>query len=626
MLWRPDDYLENDYVVIDFETDTSHGDWGHPVHPDNGLLLACWKRGDRDEIHAHWGSEFDQRSLLNAIRDSRFIVAHNAKYEAGWLRRCGIDLSRLFLFDTKIAEYILANSLGRDTSLDATCRRRGLPPKDPVVDALITAGVNPIRIPRTWLEQRCRLDVQTTELIFRQQREELRSSNRLHIQFTRCGLTPVLADIEAAGLRLDASRVGEVYGAHVEKRTALAHEFDVLSGGINPGSRKQLAEYVYGALGFAEERDRHGNPKRTPGGAPKTDAKTLSRLRPTTDAQRQFLKIQKELAKVEAALSKSLEFYKGVCDNAGGVFYGQINQTRTRTGRLSSTGIPTEWGSVQFQNQDRSFKRLFRARTDGWLVGEADGAQLEFRVAADLGRDRQAIADIEDPNFDAHIVSAAAMANRDYAGMLAEYRQGSERIKHLRQLAKPDTFKPLYGGQKGTPAQERWYEEFKRRYAGIAKAQEDWVHEVVASKRLVTDWGVIFEWPDAKMSTSGYVNVTSQVYNYPVQAFATAEIIPIAVVCFWKRIADEDLGEYIRCVNTVHDSVVAELHPAHTGDFIRIAKQSFTTDVYAYLREFYNKEMIVPLGVAVKIGEHWGEGKELAWDIYADGREVDRTK
>jgi len=622
---RPEEYLLDDYLVLDFETDTSHGDFGNPIHPDNGLLLACWKWRDGD-IRSVWAGEYGQQDLVSAIERARFIVAHNGKYEAGWLRRCGVDLTKLFLFDTKIAEYLLANGKRMDTSLGAAARRRGLPPKDPVVDALIRAGINPTRIPKRWLEQRCTLDVETTEQLFLDQRRALRDSARLAVQFTRCNLTPCLADIEPAGLCLDADRVTEVVVQYRSKSADLGEQLAVASGGINTASRKQLAEYIYDTLGFAEAKDRRGNPKRTPSGQRATDAKALSALRPETDEQRLFLKLHREHAKVGSALSKSLEFYDGICKHANGIFYGQLNQCVTATGRLSSTGIPTEWGSVQFQNQDRGFKRLFRARQRGWLIGEADGAQLEFRVAADLGRDRQAIADIEDSDFDAHIVSAAAMAGREYVDLLAEYRSGSERAKQLRQAAKPETFKPLYGGTKGTPAQERWYTEFKRRYAGIAKAQENWVYEVLASKRLVTDWGVIFEWPQAKMSASGYVNVTSQVYNYPVQAFATAEIIPIAVTCFWRRVSDEGLEQYIRCVNTIHDSVVCEVHPDHTGAFTRIAKTAFTADVYAYLREFYHKEMIVPLGVSVKIAEHWGEGKELAWDIYANGREVDRTK
>jgi hypothetical protein len=60
-----------------------------------------------------------------------------------------------------------------------------------------------------------------------------------------------------------------------------------------------------------------------------------------------------------------------------------------------------------------------------------------------------------------------------------------------RQLAKPDTYKPLYGGKYGSPEQERYYTYFRNRYHGIAKTQEQWVNEAVETKRLVTPWGLV---------------------------------------------------------------------------------------------------------------------------------------
>jgi hypothetical protein len=194
----PEIYLSNNYVVLDFETDTSHGDFGRAIYDDNQLLLACWKLGPShpwlDGVDAHpgvaavWGGEFEQQELLEAIAAADFLIAHQAKYEAHWLKRCGQDLRKLFVFDTKIAEYVLLGNLAagnldlgvapRATSLDMCCRRRGLPVKDPVVDELISDGINPARIPRPWLEGRCRQDVETTEAVFLDQRRALTESGR----------------------------------------------------------------------------------------------------------------------------------------------------------------------------------------------------------------------------------------------------------------------------------------------------------------------------------------------------------------------------------------------------------------------------------------------------------------
>jgi len=185
-----------------------------------------------------------------------------------------------------------------------------------------------------------------------------------------------------------------------------------------------------------------------------------------------------------------------------------------------------------------------------------------------------------------------------------------------RQAAKSETFKPLYGGSKGTAAQERWYKEFKRRYPDLARKQEDWVHEVLASKRLITPWGLRYYFPHAKVSDSGYCNVGSTVYNYPIQALATAEIVPIAVVYFWHTIRAGGLSDYIIPVNTIHDSLVCEVHPAYVEDFRRIAGMAFGPCVHNYLRTVYGMDYSVPLGIGIKLGDHWGEGEEELYEYW----------
>ena len=64
-------------------------------------------------------------------------------------------------------------------------------------------------------------------------------------------------------------------------------------------------------------------------------------------------------------------------------------------------------------------------------------------------------------------------------------------------------------------------------------------------------------------------------------------------------------------VNTVHDSAISELHPDEAAEFTELCKYSFTHLVYHYLKEVYDVEFNVPLGVGVKIGPNWGKGEEV---------------
>jgi DNA polymerase I-like protein with 3'-5' exonuclease and polymerase domains len=336
--------------------------------------------------------------------------------------------------------------------------------------------------------------------------------------------------------------------------------------------------------------------------------------------------LRKDLGRCAAALSKNLDYFKGVCETEGtnDIFHAEINQTRTATHRTSSTGIPADYGTVQFQNLPRSFKSLFSPRTPFWKIAEADSAQLEFRVAAFLGNDTQAKADIRDINWDAHVTSAAAMAGVGYGELYSAYKSGAAGAAEKRQDAKPETFKPLYGGQKGTKAQERWYKEFRARYPELADVQKGWVYEVARSKQLVTNWGMRFYFPHASISRSGYCNVNAAVYNYPVQSLATAEIIPIAMVFLWHRIKAAGYENSIILVNTVHDSVAAELDPELAEWFERACVESFTLDVYGYLKQVYGLNFDVPLGCSVKIGDFLSEGKEVSVDVYPDGTQIKR--
>lgn len=641
-------YFSDNYVVLDFEIDTSHGDYGNPIHSDNQPLLVCWKVGNREgSVRCAWGDEFSgaYTALLEDIARADFIVAHNAKYELGWLRRLGADLRKILPFDTQIAEYVMLGNLAAgakelgmkplSVSLDMCCRRRGLPVKDPVVDVMIGNGINPAAIPKRWLEGRCRQDVETTEKVFLDQRSDLDKRGLLPVLYTRCLLTPVLADIEPEGLELDPDVVNAVTAEYIEKQRILTAEMDAMTGGINPRSPLQMGKFIYEDLKFRELTGRRGNPKRNPNGNRKTDKKTMEKLVATTKRQEEFLELRRKLGQVNAAISKNLLFFKGVVDEYGGQFYAEIHQTTTATNRLSSRGIPllfrtilTEDGepsqrSVQFQNTPRGFKRLFRAKRKGFLMAEPDGSGAEFRAAVVLGNDAQGKADIEDKTHDPHRFTASILHNATIEEVKANEKAAAEAHEDSwRQLAKPDTFKPLYGGQSGTDDQKRYYAAFRKRYAGIDKAQQEWLASAVRNKYVVTPWGLVYYFPTARVSSSGWANVTSAVYNYPVQALATAEITLIALVYMWHRIRELGLENDVYIVNQVHDSSPCEVRIGKEREFIDLAKRCYTTDVYSYLQRVYRMDFDVPLGVGIKIGDHWGTGKEEQYNIYSDGREV----
>jgi DNA polymerase-1 len=451
----------------------------------------------------------------------------------------------------------------------------------------------------------------------------------------------VLTHIEANGMYLDYEVVMKHYARYATEAAESKRDLDELTGGINMRSGPQVAHFLYSELKFPEKRDKKGNAlrnkpsKQFPDGAPRVDKMTMNWLatKCETPNQREFIALRQQYSKANAALTKNLEFFKGVCEEYAGKFHGQFNQTVASTHRLTASGMPLKFlqfdkdKSVQFQNMPREFKDCFVA-PEGYVVVEADAMQLEFRVAAFLGHDKQALADIADPDFDAHIFSASEINGLSYRPLLEDYRRHSSKAKVLRQRAKEHTFKPLYGGTKGTDGEERYYKKFAERYAGIAAEQENWLAEVMATGKLKLPWGMQFTW-DVYINSRGLAMnretnkpVGPQVSNYPVQNLATAEIVPIAIIYLYK--ACKEAGIDVIFVNTVHDSVICYVkNDEKTIEaFKKIASAAFTSDVYNHLALLYGIDFDVPLGTEMKIGSHWGVGDEFKYDDVVNRRIV----
>jgi DNA polymerase I-like protein with 3'-5' exonuclease and polymerase domains len=593
----PSIYRTGNYVVLDFETTSLTK--GSPVEPDNRIILACWYRSRDASVHHCWGTEFDQRQLVEDIAAADFVVAHNAKFELGWLRRCGVDLRKTVVFDTMVAEYVCGGNRYHPTelSLDKTAKRRGVQGKVGPVGWMIRQGWPVEDIPRKWLLKYCLGDIETCHQLYLRQLADLKELELEHVNYARCLLTPALADIEFNGLQLDQEQVLKLEEQEEENYVRLTNALTSFCEGIPPSKAKQLAQYVYTELGFDVPRDYRGRPLLTSKGDFSVKADILAALRPRTKKQREFLALHREWSESNSRLTKYLRKFGDCVRESGGRLYGTFNQCNTRTHRLSSAG---QRYRVQFQNFSREYKPLFCASRPDWTIGEADGAQLEFRVAVHLGRDGTGLQYIVDDGNDIHRFTASILNHIPESSVSKSQRQG----------AKADTFKPLYGGSSGTDDQQRYYAAFKEKYKGVADTQERWLHEVLRDKELRTEWGMRYYWPDTKLTDSGYITNTTSIYNYPVQAFATAEIIPAAIIAAWHR----SEGWEGRLVNTVHDSIIAEFPTADSEYWHELAQQCLIRDAYTIIERLYGVRLTVPLGAGVMIADHWGKGDETVYE------------
>jgi len=594
-LKAPTEEIYNELPPITLDVETTNLDKGSALNPHNRLVSLTTKEGDTITTWTEKDGLAALETKLLSLEKDVVLVGHNIKFDLQWLAIYGLSLYDVVVWDTMVVEKVLLGNNPRMLPLDlgSVAKRYGMAGKEPLVDLWMKSGVCPSTIPTSMLLKRNVYDVKVTEAIYKKQLKQCNEDGKLGVALTRCLLTPVLADIESHGMKLDKDRVMEEYDKAMEQQAIVTNGLLEVAN-INWNSPKQVGELLYDKLKFKELK-RHGKPLRTPAGGRMTGVDTIKLLKCTTKRQKNVKNLLLRNSAINAKLTKSLNAFKR-CVDADDILHFAFRQHITATHRLSSVGT---FYKLQGQNIPRKFKRLFTTKEKDWDIVEGDGSNLEFRVAGELGDDDQVREDISNPDFDAHQTTADTLT-----------RAGQETS---RQDAKSHTFKPLYGGTSGTDAEVEYYKQFNARYSGVSETQERWKREALETKKVRLPWGMEFFFPHTKITRSGYQEYSTQICNYPVQSFATADIIPIALVYTWHMLREYKLRSVI--VNTVHDSIILESPKDETDKLNEILLVAFTKSCYNYIKRVYKMTFKTPLGVGIKRGSHWSEGDEIKTDI-----------
>jgi DNA polymerase I-like protein with 3'-5' exonuclease and polymerase domains len=94
--------------------------------------------------------------------------------------------------------------------------------------------------------------------------------------------------------------------------------------------------------------------------------------------------------------------------------------------------------------------------------------------------------------------------------------------------------------------------------------------------------------------------------NYPVQGFATGDVVPLVLIELEARL--EKMQSCI--VNTVHDSMVIDIHPNEKEYVLQIIN-TLNEDLDKLIEEAYDIKMNVPLLLEAKIGPNWLDTKDV---------------
>ena len=274
-----------------------------------------------------------------------------------------------------------------------------------------------------------------------------------------------------------------------------------------------------------------------------------------------------------------------------GMLHVRLLQHRTSTGRFSGA-------DPNMQNMPRGgtfpVKKVFVSRWEGGKILEADFAQLEFRAAAYLSQDGVAIEEVS-TGFDVHSYTSKVITD---AGQQTS-----------RQDAKAHTFAPLYGatGFGRTKAEAEYYEHFTEKYKGIKAWHSRLAKEALETGMITTPSGRQFVFPDVERKRNGTVTYFTQIKNYPVQSFATADIVPLVLMHI-----DKQLDNIQSCVvNTVHDSIVIDVHPNERVMVLNIIRNTNET-LINLINLTFKIDFNVPLLLEAKIGDNWLDTKDVS--------------
>jgi len=301
------------------------------------------------------------------------------------------------------------------------------------------------------------------------------------------------------------------------------------------------------------------------------------------DSALDFLTDLKRLSAISSYLSSFVDGID-IFTKPEGFLHVNLTQHITSTGRFSGR-------NPNMQNMPRGgtfpVKRVFVSRWKGGQIMECDFAQLEFRVAAFLSQDSTAMQEIE-TGFDVHSYTAKVISD---AGQPT-----------ARQAAKEHTFAPLFGatGYGRSKAVAAYYEHFTQKYKGVAKWHKELGKEALRLFKIINKSGRQYAFPDVVRKDNGSVSHFTMIKNYPVQGFATGDIVPVVLLEFDRLL--EPLKSCL--VNTVHDSMVIDVHPDEVQKVLAIV-ETVNSNLNCIIKDAYDVEMNVPLLLEAKIGKNW---------------------
>jgi len=397
-------------------------------------------------------------------------------------------------------------------------------------------------------------------------------------------LAAVLAEVEAAGIRLDPEILARMSGEFEKELTDLTRQiYDLAGAPFDIDSPKQLGDILFEKLKLP------GGRRLKKSGQYSTEASVLEALAERHELPRRIIEYRTR-AKLKSTYIDALPKF---INPSTGRLHTSFNQTVARTGRLSSSNPNLQ--NIPIGDEFGLRIRSAFVAEPGWRLISADYSQIELRVLAHMA---------EDP-----LLIEAFSRNEDIHSRTAQeifgVPPGLQTHEH-RRMAKAINYGVIYGlssfglaartSTSKTEAQQ-YIDEYFKRYRKVKDFLDGIVDEARQTGRVRTLFGRLRPIPEINSRDVPSRNrAEREAMNTPLQGTA-ADLMKLAMVKVQSRLHREKLRT--RMILTVHDELVFEA----PDDELDAAREIVKAEMEgAYV-------MKVPLRVDIGVGKNWKEAK-----------------
>ncbi len=410
---------------------------------------------------------------------------------------------------------------------------------------------------------------------------QIKENHQEQLLALEISLAEVLASMEHIGFLVDKDGLqeyGKVIAEAVDRLAASVYE--QVGYEFNLNSPKQLGKALFEDLGLPAK-------KKTKSGY-STNAEVLEGLAPQYPVVADILEYR-TVSKLKSTYCDGLLKVIGT----DGRIHSTLNQTETRTGRISSSEPNLQ--NIPVRKPIGAELRKFFVAKPGYTLVDADYSQIELRVLAHMANDANMIAAFESGE-DIHKITASQVFHvpLDYV------------TPQMRSNAKAVNFGIVYGigafslsqdiGVTRKEAQQ-YIDHYLENFSGVDAYMKQVVEEAKENGYVTTLFQRRRYLPELSASNRMLRAFGERVArNAPIQGTA-ADIIKIAMVKVYHRLQEEQLDAQL--IMQIHDELIVE------------AKDDIADQVCTIVKEEMEHAcaMAVKLSVDAHTGKSWYDAK-----------------